>query len=269
MKMWFYKITLLSLTSILTASAISVQISQPTAVTSKTSEIATHFQPPPELHSHFNERTDNEPNYYALRQPKILLQIPHSLPNHQDYDFYFPQPVDADAKYDSKHSHLQEMQPPPVDQEPNYYVEKPKKGTKKYSPEKKHVNYKNSVNIQKIKKTAITPESFPIKEYAYEDYINLGSSSDYVTRRPERLTPLASMKVFREEDLNTGEYLPNESQKNVQSRKSGSEEPKYAEKDERVEFQMHGFNGPNSYKFGYDTERIDNSGLNRETKTET
>lgn len=239
------------LASISNVLAISVQISQPTAVTSKTSEVATHFQPPP-IHSQFNERTGNEPNYYALRQP-VLFQIPQALPNQQEYDFYFPQPVDAGIKYDPKDSFLQEMQPPPVDQEPNYYAEKPKKGTKKYSPDKKHVNYKNTAKTEKVKKSFVTPDSFPVKEYAYEDYTNLGSSPIYVTQRPDRLTPLASMKVLRQDDFNTGEYLPNENQKNVQARVGVRENPQYAEKDERVEFQMHGFNGPNSYKFGYDT----------------
>lgn len=249
----------MSLASISSIFAISVQISQPTAVTSKSSEIATHFQPPPEFHSQIKERTDNEPNYYALRQPKILLQVPQVLPNHQEYDFYFPQPVNADVKYDPKDSYLQEMQPPPVDHEPNYYAEKPKKGTKKYSPDKKHVNYKSLAKIEKLKKAVITQDSYPIQEYSYEDYINLGSSTNYVTRRPDRLTPLASMKILRQDDLNTGEYFPNKNQKNVEARVSvnenpeNSENPRYAEKDERVEYQMHGFNGPNSYKFGYDT----------------
>lgn len=246
--------TLVSLASISSIFAISVQVSQPTAVTSKSSEIATHFQPPPpQIHSQINKRTEEEPNYYALRQPKVLLQVPQVLPNHREYDFYFPQPIDAGVKYDPKDSYLQEMRPPPVDQEPNYYVEKPKKGTKKYSPDKKHVNYKSSAKTETVKKTFITPDSFPIKEYAYEDYIKLGTSTNYVTRRPDRLTPLASMKILRKDDLNTGEYLPDENQKNVQSRASVAENPQYAEKDERVEYQMHGFNGPNSYKFGYDT----------------
>lgn len=247
---------MVSLVSIANVLAISVQISQPTAVTSKSSEVATHFQPPPEVHSRINERTQYEPNYYALRQPKVLLQIPQVLPNHQEYDFYFPQPVDAGVKYDPKDSYLQEMQPPPVDQEPNYYIQKPKKGTKKYSPDKKHVNYKSSAKAEVARKVVLTPDSFPVKEYAYEDYVNLGSSTNYVTRRPDRLTPLASMKILRHDDLNTGEYLPNKNEKNeknLQARASVGENTQYAEKDERVEYQMHGFNGPNSYKFGYDT----------------
>lgn len=245
----------MSLASISNIFAISVQISQPTAVTSKSSEVATHFQPPPEFPSQINDRSESEPNYYALRQPKILLQIPQVLPNHQEYDFYFPQPVNAGIKYeDSKDSYLQEMQPPPLQQEPNYYLEKPKKGTKKYSPDKKHVNYKSSAKTDKLKKAVITEDSFPIKEYSYEDYANLGSSSNYVIRRPDRLTPLASMKVLRQDDFNTGEYMPNKNQKNVEEAHTGDREnSQYAEKDERVEYQMHGFNGPNSYKFGYDT----------------
>ncbi len=232
--------------------AISVQVNQPTAVTSKSSDVATHFQPPA-IHTQLNERIGNEPNYYALRQPKILLQIPQALPNDQEYDFYFPQPVDAGVKYSPKDSYLQEMQPPSVEQEPNYYIEKPKKGTKKYTPDKKHVNYKSLAKIENVKKTVITPDSFPTKEYAYEDYVNLGSSRSYETRRPDRLTPLASMKVLRQDDLNMGEYLPEKSQKNVQARASVGDTSKFAEKDERVEYQMHGFNGPQSYKFGYDT----------------
>lgn len=249
---------MVSLASISNVFAISVQISQPTAVTSKSqpqiarndpSEIATHFQPPPEIYSHHqsNERREIEPNYYALRQPKILLQIPQVLPNNQEYDFYFPQPVDAGVKYDPKNAYLQEMQPPSIEQEPNYYVEKPKKGTKKYSPDKKHVNYKNSSKVDKVKKVVQTPDSLPVRQYAYEDYVNLGTNANYVTRRPDRVTPITSMKILRQDDLNTGEYLP------TNNRKRDQDGTGVNEKDERVEFQMHGFNGPNSYKFGYDT----------------
>lgn len=228
-----------------------MQVSQPTAVTSKTFEVATHFQPPPKIYTQTNDRTNNEPNYYALSQPQILFQIPQALPNDKEYDFYLPQAVDA--KYDPKHAYMQEMQPPPLEQEPNYYVEKPKKGTKKYSPDKKHVNYKNAGTAEKAKKSVISPDSFPIKEYAYEDYIKSESAASYVSQRPERLTPLASMKVLRQEDLNTGEYFPKEDQETVQASSSVSESSQFPEKDERVNFQMHGFNGPNSYKFGYDT----------------
>jgi len=277
--MLFFKITLVSLASISNVIAISVQVSQPTAVTSKSqpqisnypSEISTHFQPPPEIQSphQISDRRESEPDYYALRQSKILLRIPQIIPNDQEYDFYFPQPVDANVKYDAKDAYLQEMQPPSIEQEPNYYVEKPKKGTKKYSPDKKHVNVKNDFKVKKDKKVVITPDSFPVREYAYEDYINLGSSTSYVTRRPDRLTPKTVMKLMRQDDLNTGEYLPSGNRKTDQDRVGDERPPQHAEKDERVEFQMHGFNGPNSYKFGYDTERIDNSELNKEIKMET
>lgn len=217
-------------------------------MTSKTSDIATHFQPPPQFYSH-NERIVNEPNYYALRQPKILLQIPQALPQNQAYDFYFPQPVDASVKYDPKDLYLQEMQPPPVVQEPNYYAEKPRKGTKKYSPNRKHVNYKSADKTEKSKKT----ESFPVKDYSYEDYVNLGSATNYYAQRADIPEPQASTKLLRQDDLNTGEYFPEKNERNAEAQVSSGEKPQYAEKDERVNFQMHGFNGPNSYKFGYDT----------------
>lgn len=58
-------------------------------------------------------------------------------------------------------------------------------------------------------------------------------------------------------------YQSNEEEKGVQSRKDESDNDQLAQRaydmaklvdgEKRVDFQMHGFNGPNSYKFGYDT----------------
>lgn len=189
--------------------------------------------------------TTDSPYYF-------LPTVRPNLSKYSDgYDFYFPQPEDfqipADQYVDNE-KQLTEMQPPPQStNEPNYYASaanKQKKGGKKYVPGKKHINFKS--NHQTQKKQINKPKYYDVPDYQYEDYYAQidGEASNnkdyYITERPERKTPKASIKTLRKEDLNTGEYLPS-------ILRDGNEN------NERVEFQMHGFNGPNSYKFGYDT----------------
>ncbi|KAJ6641742.1 hypothetical protein Bhyg_06682, partial [Pseudolycoriella hygida] len=247
--------TLVSLASISSVFAISVHLNHHFAVPS-ISETQPHL--PSEVYMQSNSEVTRQ----TLGQPEILLRIPQVLPSHQNYDFYLPPSMDSGAKYDPNYSFLQDMQPPPVEQEPNYYEEKLKKGTKKYSAEEKHVNYKNPVKTEKVKKVkvAVIPHNFPVKDNAYA----VESSKNYVTQRSERLTPLASMKIIRQGDMNTGEYLPEKKQENVQARQSNGGNDKHPETGGRVEYQMHGFNGPNSYKFGYDTGK----GQNRQFRIE-
>ena len=173
--------------------------------------------------------------------------LPTIRPDLSDgYQFYLPQPEDYENanKYDVLR---QDLQPPPISNEPNYYAVKPKKGTKKFNAQKKHIN----INTKKTQQTddeknereskqIDSPQ--PSVDYQYEDGTAVGdlaqsSHTQYVTKEPERKAS-KSIKTLRQDDFNTGEYLP-KIFKNAD--------------DDRVAFQMHGFNGPNSYKFGYDT----------------
>lgn len=159
----------------------------------------------------------------------------------QGYDFYFPQPEDTSTNSDdAKDVYYRELQPPKQVDEPNYYALKPKKGTKKYDSQKKQINLKSSESVE----TTVAPTTEP-SEYQFEDYYALNGGGqathqNFVTRKPERLTPVTAIRTLRQDELNTGEYLPSILRK-------GNDD------NERVEFQMHGFNGPNSYKFGFDT----------------
>lgn len=160
------------------------------------------------------------------------------------YDFYFPSPEDV-AEYKAgsgdKDIYLIDLQPPPKSNEPNYYAVKPKKGTKKYIPYKKHVNYKNIDEKRTILSEPITRSSFPDTE-VIKTISNSKKRSELDTTNAEfqQENDQKNQKIEKQLEFNLGEYLPSPLRRN-------------AENGERVEFQMHGFNGPNSYKFGYDT----------------
>lgn len=197
------------------------------------------------------------------------------------YDYYFPVQVvlDENRKYAEKELQMMELKPPALrsddaEDEPNYYAVKPKKIPKKFQPNKKDVNINKS-----------SSENVP--QYIDNDGLVLSDdSSDFVTSYPvERFLPAPTYRKVSEDDLNTGEYiLPHRQQfhdqktepislidstvatkleadasTKVQSRLEAGELNlnqsyfKLNPNDERVEFQMHGFNGPNSYKFGFDT----------------
>lgn len=115
----------------------------------------------------------------------------------------------------------------------------------------------------------------------------VGQSDIFVTAQPvERFAPKPVYRTLTEDDLNTGEYIPGRHTKEYRTEaiNKGAEatvasisvggvavaasskvetrsEPGdnrnidsiYNDDNDRVEFQMHGFNGPQSYKFGFDT----------------
>lgn len=204
---------------------------------------------------------------------------------HDRYDYYLPLPVvlDENRKYGAKELQLMEMQPPLVNDAPNYYAVKPKKIPKKYQPNKKDVN----VSVSKTKSTGIDKfvpidnDGLVLRRAVAED------RTMYVTSPSvEGFAPAPTFRrELTEDDLNTGEYFPNVEARteaitldstvptlmidaataastNVDKRNVNNDAGELNDaismggrlrNDERVEFQMHGFNGPNSYKFGFDT----------------
>lgn len=155
------------------------------------------------------------------------------------YDFYFPTPEDVgEFKYGDKDIYLIDLQPPPKTNEPNYYAAKPKKGTKKYVPNKKHVNYKEANDKRTTVVEPITRSSFADTEVIKRDQRTEFETTENIAKL-ERLHRDA-IQTDKPLEFNLGEYLPSPLRRN-------------AENGERIEFQMHGFAGPNSYKFGYDT----------------
>lgn len=184
-----------------------------------------------------NISTDDHSFQYEGKTTTAALQ---GYPKGSDgYDFYFPQAEDyADnSKLGLKDLQLMEMQPPQLrTDEPNYYAIKPKKGTKKFQSNQKHVNYKKDKSNQKQKSLMADDEQ----------YYTFGEKQ------------AATINQYRtvEDEFNTGEYMPEEEQQQQQRKAEVTESDDAASNGgggERVEYQMHGFNGPNSYKFGYDT----------------
>lgn len=206
------------------------------------------------------------------------------------FDYYFPVRVvyDSNEKYADRELQLMEMQPPNQNDEPNYYDVKPKKLPKKYQPNKKDVNHSKS--------NGFDDELIPIDN---DGLVLADEQSSSVTSQPvERFAPAPSFHRLTDDDLNTGEYIPKQRQKqhtkaisqtsdddatsasssdtferhhSGHSGEANSEDNDYDVHDssgivgdddkksetdteaERVEFQLHGFKGPNSYRFGYDT----------------
>lgn len=175
----------------------------------------------------------------------------------QGYDFYFPQADDFKPTdtTDPNLTYLRELQPPHRSEEPDYYavLKMKKTGAKKYNANHKQVN----LNGNASPRATVTPLSSATHSYddqfdpatqqqSYEADIPFSGQATYrqetrvVQQRAERLTPKSAIRSLRQEELNTGEYLPS-------ILRNGNAE------NQRVEFQMHGFNGPNSYRFGFDT----------------
>lgn len=208
------------------------------------------------------------------------VKTPYSY--HDRYDYYLPLPVvyDEKRKYEPKELQLMELQPPMESDAPNYYAVKPKKIPKKYQPNKKDVNVSKSKWANDEKLVPIDNDGLVLRTDA-EDRIM------YVTSSPvEGFAPAPSLRrELTEDDLNTGEYFPNfearteaitldstvptlmidtatATSKRIEKRNQANDAGELNDarsmggrlrNDERVEFQMHGFNGPNSYKFGFDT----------------
>lgn len=204
--------------------------------------------------------------------------------SYQDrFDHYQPRPavLDKHHAYDAEELYLMEMQPPLEDDAPNYFAVKPKKIPKKYQPNKKDVNIsKSKFNPDKL--VPIDNDGLVLRHVAQDRTL-------YVTAAPvERFAPAPSLRRdLTEDDLNTGEYFPNIEarteaitldstvptlmidtataasakleKRNRAINDAGELNAKALSvgdrlrNDDRVEFQMHGFNGPNSYKFGFDT----------------
>lgn len=191
------------------------------------------------------------------------------------YDYYFPIRVvyDKNRRYEDQELKLMELAPPSSEVEPNYYAVKPKKIPKKFQSNKKHINQSKS--------SSGAPQLIPIDN----DGLTLPAEkrSTFVTAHPvENFAPAPNFRYLSDKDLNTGEYMPSvelvapnteaitleatvptllidsaaaANSNRRQSFDAGdldtNKRPLHP--DERVEFQMHGFSGPNSYKFGFDT----------------
>ncbi|TDG51512.1 hypothetical protein AWZ03_001972 [Drosophila navojoa] len=81
-------------------------------------------------------------------EPQVEMQVqPQQYmlpPTDQPYNFYLPLYDYIDPKLDAKSRHMEKIAPPPqrLQQEHNYYADKPKKTPKKFNAAAKHVNLK-------------------------------------------------------------------------------------------------------------------------------
>ncbi|XP_023162212.2 uncharacterized protein LOC111593579 [Drosophila hydei] len=81
-------------------------------------------------------------------EPQIEMQVqPQQYmlpPTDQPYNFYLPLYDYVDPKLDAKSRHMEKIAPPPqrLQQERNYYADKPKKTPKKFNAASKHINLK-------------------------------------------------------------------------------------------------------------------------------
>lgn len=217
----------------------------------------------------------------------------YSYNNRYDYYFPVSVVYDDKAKYAEKELQLMEMQPPVQSDEPNYYEIKPKKVPKKYQPNKKDVNHSKSSghedrlvpidNDGLVLDSEHSPfvTSQPVERFApapsyrdlTDDDLNMG---EYIPKyKLEQNTEALSLpeSTATTKFVAAGsEKIPlkyresGESKANLKASEHGSsqssddssdgdddDQGSDSEMGKRIEFQMHGFKGPNSYKFGYDT----------------
>ncbi|XP_053676353.1 uncharacterized protein LOC128726563 [Anopheles nili] len=152
--------------------------------------------------------------------------------------------------------------PPPVEQsEPNYYAAKPKKTKgKKYIPTQKLINLKNADTVEKHANEKSRQASTERPESSDEDTFFLDAidldkllASALLGEQDARAEATGiegrSLLPLRLDELNHGEFVPSRTRRVDQYTRRVAGEDEGA----RIDFQMHGHHGPNSYKFGYDT----------------
>lgn len=255
--MWFIKIgTIICLTSIILASPIKNSPSTALTPPNISQENLVYLLQNPQFRQFLNSPgiSSEIPDELEENQSKrIEAKLPNvystglQLPIKETSDFYTP---DYQKKDDSEENieaeseetnFLRKLQPPAISNEPSYWGEKPRKFSKKYSSTEKLINLKNK-NEDKF--DSYLPQ---VNDgYFYDDF-DYSLDDKYVVpdsvkqEQEEELVKESSknVPVSVVDTLNSGEVLPS---------LSGAEN-----KDDRVEFQMHGFDGPKSYKFGYDT----------------
>uniref|UniRef100_A0A182NF32 Uncharacterized protein n=1 Tax=Anopheles dirus TaxID=7168 RepID=A0A182NF32_9DIPT len=155
--------------------------------------------------------------------------------------------------------------PPPVEQsEPNYYAAKPKKTKgKKYIPSQKLINLKNAGADDSVAEKGATDktrngkarvEASSDEDTFFLDAIDLdkllaSALLGEQDARAEATSAGRSLLPLRLDELNRGEFVPSRNRRVDQYTRPVAGEDEGA----RIDFQMHGHHGPNSYKFGYDT----------------
>uniref|UniRef100_A0A182PFQ4 Uncharacterized protein n=1 Tax=Anopheles epiroticus TaxID=199890 RepID=A0A182PFQ4_9DIPT len=144
--------------------------------------------------------------------------------------------------------------PPPVEQsEPNYYAIKPKKSKgKKYIPTQKLINLKQTDTVEKEKapkEQSGDEDTFFLDAIDLDKLLASALLGEQDAQSEASGVSGRSLLPLRLEELNRGEFVPS------QNRRVDQYTRRVAGEDEgaRIDFQMHGHHGPNSYKFGYDT----------------
>lgn len=255
--MWFIKIgTIICLTSLIVASPIKNSPSTALTPPNISQENLVYLLQNPQFREFLNSpglSSEIRDELEETQSKAIEAKLPNvystglQLPIKENSDFYTPDYQKKDASEENieveseETNFLRKLQPPPISSEPSYWGEKPRKFSKKYSSLEKHINLKNK-NEEKI--DSYQPQQN--EGYFYDDFdYSLDDKyvvpdSDKQHHEQELLSDSSkNVPVSVVDTLNSGEVLP---------RLSGAEN-----KDDRVEYQMHGFDGPKSYKFGYDT----------------
>uniref|UniRef100_A0A182R6K3 Uncharacterized protein n=1 Tax=Anopheles funestus TaxID=62324 RepID=A0A182R6K3_ANOFN len=167
------------------------------------------------------------------------------------------------GSYSPRRDDLSEpLLPPPVEQsEPNYYAAKPKKNKgKKYIPTQKLINLKHTEQVEKNANEKSRQDSDKVRDSSEEDTFFLDAidldrllASALLGEQDARSEATAAvgraLLPLRLEELNSGEFVPSRNRRVDQYTRRVAGEDEGA----RIDFQMHGHHGPNSYKFGYDT----------------
>lgn len=255
-----------------------IKLSKPKAITQDDEPLQ------PDLGSITEERVPI--NIFSLTLDDIIRDLnkkadPHTIdsyfpteqkPDTHAIDSYIPTEEKKDTKkYNQSaidNSFTADLRPPPLEQsEPNYYLEKLRKN-KKYNKNEKLVNIKGKHNTPEESDSDYDKMDDPFADFIFDDesvdFDKYGSHEIGETDKSikslklTKPTDAAEARAHKSEDqteqkqesgkmdLNTGEeFIPNNQRKLDVVTQNGP--------DGRMEFQMHGYKGPLSYKFGYDT----------------
>ncbi|XP_065077639.1 uncharacterized protein LOC135700899 isoform X2 [Ochlerotatus camptorhynchus] len=188
--------------------------------------------------------------------PSELVESPQKM----SYGSYNPRKDDL----------TEPLLPPPIEQnEPNYYAAKQRKSkNKKYVPNQKLVNIKNAENIEKIENEKSRQNngwsSGEIDEVDFLAGLDLEKllASAWLTQADADVEAAKgkATKELKHTELNMGEFMPSQQRRMDEHTRWLPTENEGA----RVDYQLHGHRGPDSYAFGYDT----GSGKNRQFRVE-
>lgn len=274
-------------------TALPVRVSQPIAITQESTlgyirdsyepilEETRYQMPPypfeaPDFNQGFKpmQQAPAIPQYHSIPNMAYYSELPINseiypatslqVPQKDSYDFYSSSYLqnndDYPEKLDAQMEAMQKLQPPPLPQidEIDYYLVKPRKqNPKKYNAGKMHVyikKQKSGFKMTSDDKDATNPindQYFQDPIFKLNDHLEPPALDAQEFVNHEQDDAVEEQEEPKQEASETKSNDNNGDAEAQDDTSSGS--PAIPESKKQISFQVHGFDGPKSYKFGYDT----------------